>query len=83
MKRGSAWSLNTHKEIQMKRKNNSYRCSSCNKIVAGHNMVYKCWNMGPPEESPVVGICRQCNADMKKVGYDTVLNFVETYGGSL
>jgi hypothetical protein len=53
----------------------------CNKLKSAKNLVYKNWEYDrKPEETTLVGICRGCNATMKKLDVDSVLYFLEMRG---
>ena len=53
-----------------------YKCSCCNEMKTNANVVWKKWDsFKRPGDCGIVGICRKCNNDMKKVQ----MNRVESY----
>ena len=54
-----------------------YRCSLCNQLKNEKtNIVWKNWcENTAPEATSIVGICRKCNAEMRKAGIEGVLQY--------
>ena len=55
-----------------------YRCSCCNELKnAKTNIIYAKWDtFKTPPNCSLVGICRKCNNDMKKVSVNRVEQFL-------
>lgn len=59
-------------------KNKRYRCGLCDEIKKDNNIVYKCWDSNKkPENCSIIGICRKCNAKMRKFKINKVETMVK------